>query len=146
MGRDVNEPLSVEQYEPIRQALFERKNRSATEARQALADSLDEAGFGIVSLDDRESEVRTDLSDCDHCYDSTESVWWAERSVWRQQWFRKPWKETTAPLGMLNGEGWPYHFCPTCGEPLAPSSHNPHEGLIYDTHIREGLCRCGKRH
>ena len=47
----MSEPLTREQYEPIRRALFERKNGSAIEARQAIADELAAAGLTISVLD-----------------------------------------------------------------------------------------------
>lgn len=42
------EPLTEEQYNPIRSALFDRRNGSATEAKREIAEALDRAGLVIV--------------------------------------------------------------------------------------------------
>lgn len=51
-------PLSTEEYEPIRSALFDRRNGSASEARQAVANALTAAGFALIPLAEAEAAER----------------------------------------------------------------------------------------
>ncbi len=44
--------LSDAEYEPIRSALFDRRNGSASEAKRAIGEALYAAGFALVRIAD----------------------------------------------------------------------------------------------
>lgn len=62
-------PLTDDEYEPIRTALFDRRNGSASEAKQAIADALATAGYVLIR------------DQPDHYVTFDEAGWFVEHSV-----------------------------------------------------------------